>query len=75
MVCYIILYLLYHNILHFIILGNFASRDADRLPRDLVDLLRRIPDNVGYSAEGGAVDGGVQWIGVVLYSKLVYNVI
>ena len=29
----------------------------------------------GYSAEGGAVDGGAQWIGVVLYSKLVHNVI
>ena len=31
--------------------------------------------NSGYSAEGGAVDGGVQWIGVVSCSKLVYNVI
>ena len=29
----------------------------------------------GYSAEGGAVGGGVQWIGVVLCSKIVYNII
>ena len=29
------------------------------------------PADPGYSAEGGAVDGGVQWIGVVLYNKLV----
>ena len=29
----------------------------------------------GYSAEGGAVGGGVQWMGVVLCSKLVYNTI
>ena len=29
----------------------------------------------GYSAEGGAVGGGVQWIGVASYNKLVYNII
>ena len=29
----------------------------------------------GYSAEGGAVGGGVQWIGVVLYGKIVFNII
>ena len=27
----------------------------------------------GYSLQGGAVGGGVQWIGVVSYSKIVYN--
>ena len=29
----------------------------------------------GYSAEGGAVGGGWQWMGVVLYSKLVHNTV
>ena len=29
---------------------------------------------IGYSAEGGAVGGGVQWMGVVLYSKTAYNI-
>ena len=31
--------------------------------------------NSGHSAEGGAVGGGVQWTGVALYSKIVYNTI
>ena len=29
----------------------------------------------GYSLQGGAVGGGMQWIGVVSYNKLVYNII
>ena len=31
--------------------------------------------SLGYSLQGGAVGGGVQWMGVALYSKLVYNII
>ena len=30
---------------------------------------------IGYSSKGGAVGGGVQWMGVVLYNKLVYNIV
>ena len=29
---------------------------------------------VGYSLQGGAVGRGVQWMGVVLHSKLVCNI-
>ena len=43
--------------------GEAASND---------DLNKHI-NNVGYSAEGGAVGGGCSWRGVVLYSKTAYN--
>ena len=29
----------------------------------------------GHSLQGGAVGGGLQWMGVVLYSKLVYDIL
>ena len=29
---------------------------------------------VGYSSKGGAVGGGVQWMGVVLSSKIAYDI-
>ena len=34
-----------------------------------------LPRNKGYSLQGGCSGRGVQWIGVVLYNKLVYDII
>ena len=33
------------------------------------------PAGLGIHYRGGAVGGGWQWIGVVSYSKIVYNII
>ena len=35
--------------------------------------VKRTPHNPGYSSKGGAVGGGVQRMGVVLYNDTVYN--
>ena len=44
-----------------------------RTPQRIPHACQYIPIPTGYSAEGGAVGGGVQWMGVVLHSKTAYN--
>ena len=47
-----------------LLLSLFSWYDARALVGDIL-----------HSAKGGVVGGGVQWMGVVLYNKLVYNII
>ena len=56
-------------------LSSSALRRPPRRSAAVAVASARAAATFGYSAEGGCSGWGVQWIGVVLYSKLVYNVI
>ena len=62
---YIYIYTHYSHIMYIHMIYNVLRTEAcNSLPET----------EPGYSAEGGAVGGGVQWMGVELYSDIVCNI-